>query len=238
MYAALYSRTPSAWHWAGPGRCQLACGSSWGMICPLCDMWCRFSPWKSDFHNISTSVTHKHRNYPQQTRNSFEKYLTAEGDLWIEGCDIKAQVHWHCSKVDSGQGLAGRVVAVAPTWSLSLSMVIEVDWQHCQEDTANPKSAKSSQESWKKSWLLLLSQYHEWLTFSFCSFHWFNNCELKSTQVQEWYASANADLPLYAWWMDPQGCRCRRGERVGWDRRHQRARKTHLMQWKRVCGGC
>ena len=186
MYAALYSRTPSAWHWAGPGRCQLARGSSWGMICPLCDMWCRFSPWKSDFHNISTSVTHKHRNYPQQTRNSFEKYLTAEGDLWIEGCDIKAQVHWHCSKVDSGQGLAGRVVVVAPTWSLSLSMVIEVDWQHCQEDTANPKSAKSSQESWKKSWLLLLSQYHEWLTFSFCSFHWFNNCELKSTQVQEW----------------------------------------------------
>ena len=126
-------------------RCQLARGSSWGMICPLCDMWCRFSPWKSDFHNISTSVTHKHRNYPQQTRNSFEKYLTAEGDLWIEGCDIKAQVHWHCSsKVDSGQGLAGRVVAVAPTWSLSLSMVIEVDWQHCQEDTTNTKSAKSS----------------------------------------------------------------------------------------------
>ena len=65
-------------------------------------------------------------------------------------------------------------------------MVTQVDWQHCQEDTTNPKSAKSSQEFWRKSKLLLLSQYHEWLTFSFCSFNWFNNRKHKSTQIQQW----------------------------------------------------
>ena len=81
-------------------RCQLARGSSWGMICPLCEMWCGFSPWKSDFHNISTSVTPKHRNYIPQAHPPAQNRSGRRSLNW--NCD-RAQVHWHCSKVDSGQ---------------------------------------------------------------------------------------------------------------------------------------
>ena len=90
-------------------------------LSPLPDLWCRFSPGKSDFHNSSSTSVTLHHNNPHPRKYSPKTRLKNTHTQSSQRV---------CSKVEGPGRKESGCGGGASTWSnLTLSSVTKVDWQ-------------------------------------------------------------------------------------------------------------